>query len=205
MNWFLFVRFYADAYPICKKNPIQPWHRQLLWQAGLTKGTKKRIKKLKHVSLSVLNPRKEGCEWRKKMFSNRTALSSTLSSSLPLLKVTKISLPESFDATSCSPFALPSVNPKLRRRKRVTLSKSSENPSSITAASPSATDVDEDSSVDSAPDVVRGFYGGINAHDLYSVNDLIAEKCVYEDLVFARPFVGRMVNYNISLSIVGKL
>ncbi|KAK1287853.1 hypothetical protein QJS10_CPB19g00287 [Acorus calamus] len=42
-----------------------------------------------------------------------------------------------------------------------------------------------------AADVVRGFYGGINRRDLDSVGCLIAERCVYEDLVFSRPFVGR--------------
>ncbi|KAF8404286.1 hypothetical protein HHK36_009168 [Tetracentron sinense] len=44
---------------------------------------------------------------------------------------------------------------------------------------------------DSGTDVVRNFYGRINAHDLASVEDLIAENCVYEDLVFPQPFVGR--------------
>ncbi|XP_022955016.1 uncharacterized protein LOC111457092 isoform X2 [Cucurbita moschata] len=43
----------------------------------------------------------------------------------------------------------------------------------------------------SASDVVRGFYDGVNRHDLASVEDLIAENCVYEDLIFSRPFVGR--------------
>lgn len=38
---------------------------------------------------------------------------------------------------------------------------------------------------------MRKFYGGINVQDLASVEELIAEKCVYEDLVFPRPFVGR--------------
>ncbi|KAF5182506.1 Nuclear transport factor 2 (NTF2) family protein [Thalictrum thalictroides] len=46
-------------------------------------------------------------------------------------------------------------------------------------------------SIDSASDIVRNFYSGINNHDLGSVEDLIAEKCVYEDLVFPQPFVGR--------------
>ncbi|PIA44222.1 hypothetical protein AQUCO_01700078v1 [Aquilegia coerulea] len=46
-------------------------------------------------------------------------------------------------------------------------------------------------SIDSASDIVRNFYGGINKHDLGSVEDLIAENCVYEDLVFPQPFVGR--------------
>ncbi|KNA08173.1 hypothetical protein SOVF_165030 isoform B [Spinacia oleracea] len=43
----------------------------------------------------------------------------------------------------------------------------------------------------SATDVVRNFYGGVNRHDLSSVAPLIADDCVYEDLVFLRPFVGR--------------
>ncbi|XP_010245719.1 PREDICTED: uncharacterized protein LOC104589183 [Nelumbo nucifera] len=46
-------------------------------------------------------------------------------------------------------------------------------------------------SVDSGADVVRKFYDGINRRDLVSVEYLIAENCVYEDLVFPRPFVGR--------------
>ncbi|XP_010535001.1 PREDICTED: uncharacterized protein LOC104810399 isoform X2 [Tarenaya hassleriana] len=40
-------------------------------------------------------------------------------------------------------------------------------------------------------EVVRSFYSGINCHDLSSVRDLIAHNCVYEDLVFPDPFVGR--------------
>ncbi|PWA39669.1 Polyketide cyclase SnoaL-like domain-containing protein [Artemisia annua] len=43
----------------------------------------------------------------------------------------------------------------------------------------------------SASDVVRSFYDGINSRDLSRVVDLIAEDCVYEDLVFPQPFVGR--------------
>ncbi|MBA0699633.1 hypothetical protein Goari_001246, partial [Gossypium aridum] len=42
-----------------------------------------------------------------------------------------------------------------------------------------------------AEEVVRRFYDGINRRDLASVEPLIAEKCVYEDLIFPRPFVGR--------------
>lgn len=45
----------------------------------------------------------------------------------------------------------------------------------------------------SAADVVRRFYGGVNRRDLPVVVDLIAVDCVYEDLVFAKPFVGRKV------------
>ncbi|XP_024024368.1 uncharacterized protein LOC21396376, partial [Morus notabilis] len=44
---------------------------------------------------------------------------------------------------------------------------------------------------DTAADVVRKFYAGINGRDLPSVENLISQNCVYEDLVFARPFVGR--------------
>ncbi|XP_027090578.1 uncharacterized protein [Coffea arabica] len=46
-------------------------------------------------------------------------------------------------------------------------------------------------SLDSASTVVRKFYQGINGHDLGSVENLIAESCVYEDLIFPQPFVGR--------------
>jgi hypothetical protein len=45
--------------------------------------------------------------------------------------------------------------------------------------------------VATAADVVRAFYDGVNRRDLAAVEPLIAECCVYEDLVFPRPFVGR--------------
>ena len=48
----------------------------------------------------------------------------------------------------------------------------------------------------SASDVVRSFYDGINSRDLSRVVDLIAEDCVYEDLSFPQPFVGRKVISN---------
>ncbi|OWM67512.1 uncharacterized protein LOC116205151 [Punica granatum] len=43
----------------------------------------------------------------------------------------------------------------------------------------------------SAEEVVRSFYRGINGRDLSSVEGLIADDCVYEDLIFPQPFVGR--------------
>ncbi|GMP79047.1 hypothetical protein CsSME_00034741 [Camellia sinensis var. sinensis] len=43
----------------------------------------------------------------------------------------------------------------------------------------------------SASEIVKKFYEGINGHDLASVEDLIADNCVYEDLIFPQPFVGR--------------
>jgi ketosteroid isomerase-like protein len=42
-----------------------------------------------------------------------------------------------------------------------------------------------------AAEVVREFYEGVNRRDLAAVAPLIAEGCVYEDLVFPRPMVGR--------------
>ncbi|KQJ81719.1 uncharacterized protein LOC100842516 [Brachypodium distachyon] len=42
-----------------------------------------------------------------------------------------------------------------------------------------------------AAEVVREFYDGVNRRDLAAVEPLIAEGCVYEDLVFPRPMVGR--------------
>lgn len=56
-------------------------------------------------------------------------------------------------------------------------------------------DDDEDVVVESAEEVVRKFYDGINGRDLASVEDLIASNCVYEDLIFATPFVGRKVHH----------
>lgn len=73
------------------------------------------------------------------------------------------------------------------------VSSSSANPT-VKVASPPGTDGDESADVvESGADVVRKFYGGVNRQDLGSVEGLIAEKCVYEDLVFPRPFVGRKV------------
>ncbi|CAK8540857.1 unnamed protein product [Lathyrus sativus] len=50
---------------------------------------------------------------------------------------------------------------------------------------------DDNNVVDSASTVLRNFYEGINRHDVDSVQFLISENCVYEDLVFPSPFVGR--------------
>uniref|UniRef100_A0A2C9U3I0 SnoaL-like domain-containing protein n=1 Tax=Manihot esculenta TaxID=3983 RepID=A0A2C9U3I0_MANES len=73
-------------------------------------------------------------------------------------------------------------------------SSSSENQTVTFAPSPTRKDdddVDDSDVLPSASDVVRSFYKGINDRDLGSVEELIAEKCVYEDLIFPRPFVGR--------------
>lgn len=54
--------------------------------------------------------------------------------------------------------------------------------------------------LESAADVVRKFYDGINRRDLCSVEDLISPNCIYEDLVFSQPFVGRKVKKSRSFS-----
>lgn len=41
-----------------------------------------------------------------------------------------------------------------------------------------------------ASNVIRRFYDGLNSHDLVAVEEIIAENCVYEDLIFPHPCVG---------------
>ncbi|CAH2066770.1 unnamed protein product, partial [Thlaspi arvense] len=76
-----------------------------------------------------------------------------------------------------------------RSRRRLTASCS---PVAKAAASSGTTnDLVPETAPTSASEVVTSFYAGINGHDLSSVTDLIAQDCVYEDLVFPSPFVGR--------------
>ncbi|KAI4332402.1 hypothetical protein L6164_017312 [Bauhinia variegata] len=113
---------------------------------------------------------------------------SCLSSSPPFPKISETPLIPS----SWTPFSL-ARNPKLtgiRSRKWNTHSQKDEYPS-VTVASPISAKTDDDNVLYSAAEVVRNFYGGINNRDLDSVEDLIAENCVYEDLIFPSPFVGR--------------
>ncbi|CAN7053087.1 hypothetical protein IGI04_028078 [Brassica rapa subsp. trilocularis] len=42
-----------------------------------------------------------------------------------------------------------------------------------------------------ASEIVSSFYTAINSNDLASARDFIAQDCVYEDLIFSSPFVGR--------------
>lgn len=97
-----------------------------------------------------------------------------------------------------------------RRRwlpQTVTWVSSSDDPTVAVASSPppppppTTTVGDDEDLVESAADVVRNFYAGINGRDLASVEDLIADNCVYEDLVFPRPFVGRKVRLPYSANI----
>ncbi|XP_065880302.1 uncharacterized protein [Euphorbia lathyris] len=76
---------------------------------------------------------------------------------------------------------------KGRQRSAImTVSASSENPTVMVPATARSREAAE-----SASEIVMKFYNGINEHDLASVEELIADKCVYEDLIFPRPFVGR--------------
>ncbi|KAG5123038.1 hypothetical protein JHK82_029775 [Glycine max] len=88
-------------------------------------------------------------------------------------------------------FALPKFE-RRRRSKWRAVDGSGEKQSAVTVAATTTSTFDDDNDVvDSASAVLKNFYGGINAHDVDSVEYLIAENCVYEDLVFPRPFVGR--------------
>lgn len=81
------------------------------------------------------------------------------------------------------------------RSKSTALQASSENLAAPSPApAPAAAEAELSSQslpLISASDVVKNFYGGINLHDLSSVEGLIAQNCVYEDLIFPQPFVGR--------------
>ena len=63
----------------------------------------------------------------------------------------------------------------------------------MAAKAATANDVVPETAPTSASEVVSSFYAAVNVHDLSSVTDLIAQDCVYEDLVFSSPFVGRKV------------
>ncbi|PSS19384.1 TRNA-modifying protein like [Actinidia chinensis var. chinensis] len=82
-----------------------------------------------------------------------------------------------------------------RRRWAVSPSpSSSENQTVVTEPTTTASAADDESqpvSYTTSSEVVRNFYEGINRHDLAAVEKLIAHNCVYEDLIFPQPFVGR--------------
>ncbi|KAJ3683209.1 hypothetical protein LUZ60_013436 [Juncus effusus] len=90
--------------------------------------------------------------------------------------------------------------PRKSPARPFTSSASSSSPSTaislrarVQARSSSETEVEGGAGVEirSASGVVRDFYDGINRRDLGFVEGLIAENCLYEDLVFSSPFVGR--------------
>lgn len=108
-------------------------------------------------------------------------------------------LPTSHTTTTAtySNFKSAKIEGRTTRRRRRGVS-SSDNQTVVEA--PAATTSSSPAAVESPSlEVVRNFYGGINGHDLASVEDLIAPDCVYEDLIFSRPFVGRKVTLSLSL------
>lgn len=92
----------------------------------------------------------------------------------------------SFSHTS---FLSPHPHPNFPSNRNVALKASLENP--LPPVSVDQNTPPQSAPLISASDVVRNFYDGINRHDLAAVEPLIAENCVYEDLVFPSPFVGR--------------
>jgi ketosteroid isomerase-like protein len=113
------------------------------------------------------------------MLMSSTASSFFSSKPLPLHRIPTLSRPQLISTQHANIFTSSS---KAWATKTTIKASSSEN-QTVTVAP----------SVESASDVVRSFYEGINGHDLDSVEELIAENCVYEDLIFPRPFVGRKV------------
>lgn len=97
-----------------------------------------------------------------------------------------------------------------RRRRRCNPLRVSSYPQNSAATITDETNSDgdgdgDDSKLLTGASVVRAFYTAINTHDLHSVEDLIAHNCVYEDLIFPKPFVGRKVCKLFSVWVPGKL
>ncbi|KAL1212477.1 hypothetical protein V5N11_034833 [Cardamine amara subsp. amara] len=83
------------------------------------------------------------------------------------------------------------VNPTGVTRSRPLKLSTSCVPAAKVVSSATANNVIPETAPISASEVVSSFYAAVNSHDLSSVTDLIAQDCVYEDLVFSSPFVGR--------------
>ncbi|KAL9249675.1 hypothetical protein AKJ16_DCAP14737 [Drosera capensis] len=114
--------------------------------------------------------------------SSPSSLSSSPSSLLPLLRHSpSTSLPQTI------------IHPTRTQPQRITASRVADSSASVFGreAATVAEAEEVEARLVSGSDVVRRFYEGINRHDLVSVEGLIADDCVYEDLVFPRPFVGR--------------
>ncbi|CAL8997694.1 unnamed protein product [Prunus brigantina] len=112
-----------------------------------------------------------------------SSVSSSLLTKSPSIPITTSSFPNSNPATAVR---TPRWNPQALQFRV-----SSSANQTVEVASPPENVGGADCATESGADIVRKFYGGINVQDLASVEELIAEKCVYEDLVFPRPFVGR--------------
>ncbi|XP_042439533.1 uncharacterized protein LOC122024880 isoform X2 [Zingiber officinale] len=88
-------------------------------------------------------------------------------------------------------FPSPSASVCSLYRSSLNTSSVSTRPPIVCASSEVKTAIVHPLGIMTAADVVKDFYGGINCRDFLAVESLIAEDCVYEDLVFAQPFVGR--------------
>ncbi|KAL5845802.1 hypothetical protein ACOSQ3_009326 [Xanthoceras sorbifolium] len=121
------------------------------------------------------------------LMSSTISLPSSSSSAAPRLRLSGTSLPCLNTHHHRHYHHRFNKNPTRKTQLRVS---SSDNLTAVEVAPPSPS-TSLVAIVASATNVVRSFYEGINGRDLASVEELIAEKCVYEDLIFPRPFVGR--------------
>ncbi|RZR97993.1 hypothetical protein BHM03_00027294 [Ensete ventricosum] len=111
-----------------------------------------------------------------------------ISSVIPLNNLARVSKEGRRGPSTIPP---PSAGPLFRSGSRI--SRAPATAPIIRAAAEVQTTEDALMKASTAADVVREFYDGINRRDLAAVEPLISEDCVYEDLVFPRPFVGRKV------------
>lgn len=103
--------------------------------------------------------------------------------------------------TTCTIFKRVKIEERTRRRRRRWgVLSSSDNQTVVEAPATTPSSSSPPAGESPSSEVVRNFYGGINGRDLASVEELIAHNCVYEDLIFSRPFVGRKVSLSLSLS-----
>ncbi|RWW32922.1 hypothetical protein GW17_00002381 [Ensete ventricosum] len=109
-----------------------------------------------------------------------------ISSVIPLNNLARVSKEGRRGPSTIPP---PSAGPLFRSGSRI--SRAPATAPIIRAAAEVQTTEDALMKASTAADVVREFYDGINRRDLAAVEPLISEDCVYEDLVFPRPFVGR--------------
>ncbi|KAH7851009.1 hypothetical protein Vadar_005909 [Vaccinium darrowii] len=93
--------------------------------------------------------------------------------------------------TTCTNFKRVKIEERTRRRRRRWGVSSSGNQTVVEAPATTPSSSSPPAGKSPSSEVVRNFYGGINGRDLASVEELIAHNCVYEDLIFSRPFVGR--------------
>lgn len=120
-----------------------------------------------------------------------SSLRTSPSSLLPCLNQTTFSYSNS---TISSHFiSTPTTRKRLAPLSKLRISSSENNRTAVDVASPLPTTSNVDGDDGGGAVVVRRFYAGINGRDLASVEELIADDCVYEDLIFPRPFLGRKV------------